>query len=585
MNALAQSIYQLVNHLTEAYPGFADGYTSFFRYLFPILSFFILAGAITSLFHFPKRPEAFAKIRLEDGTTFRLKHWECILGHSKSADISLPYETISKLHAVISCQEPNSFRITDLDSKCGTRVGEREVEGSAPLRFGDTFYLGETPLLFLPISRDEQKETEKKRRQIRPIPPWSILLLLTFLQLGLCIQFSITKNEKYAGYIIPTFLIFCLLMWGYFILMRCFQIIGFELEMIAFYLTTLSLAITTSSIPYSLPKQLVSIVLGILVFLALGFLLRDLQRVQKLRWIMAAFALGLMLLTLLLGQLRYGATNWIRLGPLSFQPSELAKLCYIFAGSATLDRLFRRRNLGLFMLLSFSVIVCLGLMSDFGTAAIFFITFLVIAFLRSGDFATLLLITGGAVTAGAMVLIAKPYIWTRFATWRHAWDYAGSGGYQQVRTMTGIASGGLFGVGAGNGYLQRVSASDTDLVFGMVCEELGLLTGCMAVLCILVLAAYAIRSCSMSRSSFYTIAACSATSMLVFQTALNVFGSVDLLPLTGVTFPFVSNGGSSMILSWGLLAFLKATDTRPRASFANALRRSKRSGERRKRKS
>ncbi len=105
----------------------------------------------------------------------------------------------------------------------------------------------------------------------------------------------------------------------------------------------------------------------------------------------------------------------------------------------------------------------------------------------------------------------------------------------------------------------------------MVCEEFGLIVGMICVLCIILLAIYAIRSCSYARSSFYTIAACSATSMLVFQTALNVFGSVDILPLTGVTFPFVSNGGSSMMLSWGLLAFLKATDTRPRASFANAV--------------
>ncbi len=72
----------------------------------------------------------------------------------------------------------------------------------------------------------------------------------------------------------------------------------------------------------------------------------------------------------------------------------------------------------------------------------------------------------------------------------------------------------------------------------------------------------------MGRSSFYTIAACAAGSLLVFQTSLNVFGSVDILPLTGVTFPFVSNGGSAMMSAWGLLAFLKATDTREHASFA-----------------
>ena len=90
----------------------------------------------------------------------------------------------------------------------------------------------------------------------------------------------------------------------------------------------------------------------------------------------------------------------------------------------------------------------------------------------------------------------------------------------------------------------------------------------LAVCCILTLAVFAVRCCRAGRSSFYTIAACAATSMMVFQTCLNVLGAVDILPLTGVTFPFVSNGGSSMLSSWGLLAFLKATDTRQNASFA-----------------
>ena len=130
------------------------------------------------------------------------------------------------------------------------------------------------------------------------------------------------------------------------------------------------------------------------------------------------------------------------------------------------------------------------------------------------------------------------------------------------------ASGGLVGVGAGEGWLHRVAAADTDLVFGMLCEEWGLIIGVLSVLCIVTLAVFAVRACRAGRSSFYTIAACAATSLLVFQTCLNVFGAVDLLPLTGVTFPFVSNGGSSMVASWGLLAFLKATDTRQNASFA-----------------
>ena len=136
--------------------------------------------------------------------------------------------------------------------------------------------------------------------------------------------------------------------------------------------------------------------------------------------------------------------------------------------------------------------------------------------------------------------------------------------------MSASASGGLAGVGVGSGWLRRVVAADTDLVFGVVCEEWGLLIAIITVVCICALAAFTIKSAANGRSSFYVIAACAAVSMMVFQTILNTLGSVDVLPLTGVTFPFVSNGGSSMLSSWGLLAFVKAADTRRNASFAAA---------------
>ena len=296
------------------------------------------------------------------------------------------------------------------------------------------------------------------------------------------------------------------------------------------------------------------------------------QVLTCLQLMVAAGAIGLLGITLVLGQRKYGATNWISLGGMSFQPSEIAKICYIYAGSATLERLFHRRNLTLFMVLTGGCIGLLALMSDFGTAAIFFVTFLVIAYLRSGDFATLGLICGAAAFGAGIVLKFKPYILSRFASWGHAWQNTTSGaGYQQSRTMSAAASGGLVGVGAGNGWLHNVGAGDTDLVFGMLCEEWGLLIAILAVLSIVTLAVFAARSCRSGRSSYYTIAGCAAASLMVFQTCLNVFGATDLLPLTGVTFPFVSNGGSAMMGAWGLLAFLKATDTRENASFATSM--------------
>ena len=260
-------------------------------------------------------------------------------------------------------------------------------------------------------------------------------------------------------------------MWLYFLVLRALRRVGFEMELIAFFLCTLSLSVTASSAPHALFKQLIAMVLGLVLFLVLGVFLRDLERVKKIRWLMAVGAICLLGLSLVAGQVKYGAANWISIGGISFQPSEVAKICYIFAGAATLERLFRKRNLGLFILLTGVCMGCLALMSDFGTAAIFFITFLVIAYLRSGDWTTLALICGAAVFGGFMLLSVKPYILRRFATWGHAWQYASEGGFQQTRTMSAAASGGLVGGGPGRGWLYRVPAADTDLVFGMLCEE------------------------------------------------------------------------------------------------------------------
>ena len=141
-------------------------------------------------------------------------------------------------------------------------------------------------------------------------------------------------------------------------------------------------------------------------------------------------------------------------------------------------------------------------------------------------------------------------------------------GYQQTQTLMCMASGGLFGLGAGQGKMKYVFAADSDMVVGTITEEWGLLMLVMLICCIIALAFFTVRSAAVGRSSFYTIGSCTAASIMVVQVILNALGTVDVVPLTGVTFPFLSNGGSSMICSWGLLAFIKAADTRQNASFA-----------------
>ena len=565
--ALHQAMAEIAGFLA-AHPAVGNWYTAIVRFLFPVLAVLILLRAVRSLLRLPTTPETWAQLSLPNGAPIPLTHWENILGRGGSADVRLNFPSVSRQHAAICRDSEGNWTVYDLGSKGGTAVNGEAVTASAPLKLGDTVTLGGVPLLFLPQTVGEQEELDRRRRAEQPAALWPSFLWLTLFQVLTCLQLMVAAGTDLSPVLPLTFLGLTLVMWLYYAALRLTGTVGFEMETIAFFLSTLSLSVTASSAPVSLPKQFFAVLLGLALFLTLGIFLRDLERVKKLRWLMAAGAIGLLGITLVLGQRKYGATNWISLGGMSFQPSEIAKICYIYAGSATLERLFHRRNLTLFMVLTGGCIGLLALMSDFGTAAIFFVTFLVIAYLRSGDFATLGLICGGAAFGAGIVLKFKPYILSRFASWGHAWQAASTTGYQQTRAMSAAASGGLVGVGAGEGWLHTVPAADTDLVFGMLCEEWGLLIALLAVVSIVTLALFAARACRVGRSAFYTIAACAAGSLMVVQTALNIFGAMDLLPLTGVTLPFVSNGGSAMLASWGLLAFLKASDTREKSSFA-----------------
>ena len=263
-----------------------------------------------------------------------------------------------------------------------------------------------------------------------------------------------------------------------------------------------------------------------------------------------------------------GARNWLVFAGFSFQPSELVKVGYIYVGASTLDKVFRKRDLYSFILFSGFCVVSLALIGDFGTALIFFITFLVISYLRSGSIATVLLAVTGAGMAGFLAVSIKPYIARRFSTWGHVWEDVYGAGFQQTRAISAAAAGGLYGKGAGAGWLKGIFAANTDMVFALICEEQGLIIGVIMVAAMLTLAFFAVRTARQGRSAFYSIAACAAMSMLLVQLAMNVFGSLDLLPFTGVTFPFVSKGGTSLLSSWMMMAFIKSADNRRGASFA-----------------
>ena len=290
--------------------------------------------------------------------------------------------------------------------------------------------------------------------------------------------------------------------------------------------------------------------------------IEDPDKVNKLRLPLMIAAVAFLSTSIVFGKVTNGAANWVRIGSISFQPSEFVKTIFIFIGASALDQLMTKKNL--IELIVFSV-VCVGLlafMGDFGTALIFFVTFLLIAFMRSGDFRTVILAVASAVFGVVLVLSYKPYVADRFKTWRHVWEYTSTGGFQQATALMYIASGGLFGVGIGNGFFKQIGESESDLVFALIGEEMGVIVAIVIALAVAMLILYARAITTRSRSAFYSISACCAAGLLVVQLSLNVLGAVDILPFTGVTFPFISAGGSSIISCWGLLAFIKAADER-----------------------
>lgn len=367
--------------------------------------------------------------------------------------------------------------------------------------------------------------------------------------------FNSTLFAVYAGYLV--------LEWAYFVVASVFcGQNNFELEIIGFLFSGIGLTnVATVDNDYAI-KQVVAIVLGLFLFIFMLVVMRRTDIVMKLRMPVAFAAVGLLVANLALAKYTNGALNWITIGGMSIQPSEFVKLAFIFVGAASLDKLQSARSLTKYLVFSFGCVGALFLMKDFGTALIFFFTFIVIAFMRSGDVRTIALVCVAALLGAIMIIYFKPHVAARFKAYGHIWELINDEGMQQTRTLIYSASGGLFGLGIGKGELRNVVFASTDLAFGMICEEWGMIVGLTIVITYAFILLYAIKVARNTRSAFYAITACAAAGLLLFQTSLNIFGVTDILPFTGVTLPFISRGGSSVISSWGMLALIKSADIR-----------------------
>ena len=537
------------------------------RILMPIYAIFIVYQCYAAMRRRRRSEKPLVTLfNTETGEKTPVVLWENSIGRGKANDITVNDSTVSRNHCVLLRRSEGWF-VTDVGSTAGTYVNGEPADERTRVLVDDVISVGNTR--FQLLRGDEYEEEVRsswffKKVSSKPaIKAWKLMLMVTLFHLFMSIEAMFWNDGTNLYSPLVMFGALAAAEWGffsvsYFILRRT----SFELEALALFLTGIGVILLVRQVERSAYVQLIAAVVGMVIFCIIIKLIENPDKINKFRLPLMIIAVLLLLTSIVFGKVTKGAANWIYIGFISIQPSELVKVIYIAIGASALDVLQTKRNLIEFIIFSVICVGLLALMGDFGTALIFFVTFLLIAFMRSGDFKTIILALAAAVFGVTIVLRFKPYVADRFKAWRHAWQYAQAEGYQQVHVLTFIASGGLFGVGIGNGFLKQVAASESDLVFGVVAEEMGVIVAITLALAVALLVIYARAITTRSRSTFYSISAGCAAGLLVVQLSLNIFGATDILPLTGVTFPFISCGGSSIMSCWGLLAYIKAADER-----------------------
>jgi cell division protein FtsW (lipid II flippase) len=336
----------------------------------------------------------------------------------------------------------------------------------------------------------------------------------------------------------------------------------------------LDLALTT----HFARQQLVWMTIGVALFVGTLIVLRDHRTLQRFTYTCGLAAIVLLLLPMApgIGRSVNGARIWIHLGSMSFQPGEIAKVLLVitFAGYLVLHRdalalagrrvamvdLPRGRDLGPILAMWLVSLGILVFQHDLGSSVLFFGLFLIMLYVAT-ERAGWLVVGGGLFLIGSyLTYLFIAHVRERFQLWSDVWAHYGQGtddkGRQTVETMFGMAYGGLIGRGLGQGSPWRIPFAQSDFIFGAIGEELGL-TGSIAVILLYgLIVERALRAALISRDDFGKLMATGLGAALALQVFVVVGGVTHLIPLTGLTTPFLSYGGSSLVANWVIIALL-----------------------------
>ena len=314
--------------------------------------------------------------------------------------------------------------------------------------------------------------------------------------------------------------------------------------------------------------------LGLGVFIATLVVVRRARDLERYRYTMAFLGIGLLLLPLVpgIGENINGARLWIHLGSFNFQPAELAKLALaVFFASVLTERadLLSRgtRRIGRFMVLEprylapifgawgLSLVIFLA-ENDLGSSFLFFALFIGLLWVATGRMYYLGLGAGLFAAGAVFALKVIHHAQSRVQGWLDPWAHAETTGYQLIQGWFAIASGGLFGQGPGQSNSSSIPEASTDMIFAVIAAELGLVGAAAVLICYLLMVGTGLRIAVRCERTFEKLLAAGLSLILGIQTFVIVGGVTRLIPFTGITLPFVSYGGSSLIANYILLALL-----------------------------
>lgn len=304
-------------------------------------------------------------------------------------------------------------------------------------------------------------------------------------------------------------------------------------------------------------RQMLWVLAGTVLMIIALVVIRKARDFGRANFFFMILAVGMLGITLVLAQTTNGARNWLQIGPFSFQPSEFAKILFLIVTAYFLSTRTHKRELWPYFIFTILCVLLLVAARDLGAALLFSGTFLIVFYVGTGSG----LITLAAVGAFAGGAVASYYMFShvrvRVQVWRDPWATYNDNGYQIVQGLLAIASGGLLGSGLGNGMPQSIPVADSDYIFAAICEEFGIIFGLAVIGFYLLFIVRGILIAMDARTKFSKLLVFGATCMLALQSFIIIGGVIKLIPLTGITMPFVSYGGSSMLSSMLILGIIE----------------------------